>query len=76
VAAIFLELVAAAEWLELPETEDRTAEKATRMTVTAGTAALRLDLVEDPRILVARSLDEIGSTLWRQYSSGFSLAEF
>jgi hypothetical protein len=48
VAAIFLELVAAAEWLELPETEDRTAKKATRMAVTAGTAALRLDLVEDP----------------------------
>jgi hypothetical protein len=40
VAAIFLELVAAAEWLELPETEDRTSEKAARMTVTAGIATL------------------------------------
>jgi hypothetical protein len=39
-ATIFLELVAAAEWLELPETEDRTAEKATRMTVTARTTTL------------------------------------
>jgi hypothetical protein len=34
VAAIFLELV------ELPKTEDRTAEKAVRMVVTVGTAAL------------------------------------
>jgi hypothetical protein len=40
VATTFLELVAAAEWLELPETKDRTAEKAARMVVTAGTAAL------------------------------------
>jgi hypothetical protein len=40
VAAIFLELVSAAEWLELPETKDRTAEKAAKMVVTAGTAAL------------------------------------
>jgi hypothetical protein len=40
VEVIFLELAAAAEWLELPVTEDRTAEKAARMTVTAETAAL------------------------------------
>jgi hypothetical protein len=39
VAAIFLELVAAAEWFELPKTEDRIAEKAARMAVTAGTTA-------------------------------------
>jgi hypothetical protein len=39
-AAIFLELVAAAEWFELPETEDRTAEKAARTAVSARTVAL------------------------------------
>jgi hypothetical protein len=40
VAAIFLELDAAVEWLELPETEDRIAKKAARMAVISGTAAL------------------------------------
>jgi hypothetical protein len=49
----------------LPETEDRIAKKAARMAVISGTAALWLDLVEDPWIVVARSLDEIGSALWR-----------
>ena len=39
-AVTFLELVVVAEWFELPETEDRIAEKAARMTVLAGTAAL------------------------------------
>jgi hypothetical protein len=40
VTKIFLELAAAAEWLELLGTEGRTAEKATRMAVTAETTAL------------------------------------
>jgi hypothetical protein len=40
VMTIFLELAAAAEWLELLGTEGRTAEKATRMAVTAETTAL------------------------------------
>jgi hypothetical protein len=35
-----LELVAAAEWFELHKTGDKTVEKAARMTVSAGTAAL------------------------------------
>jgi hypothetical protein len=39
VAVIFLELVAAIEWLELPETDGRITEKA-RMIVLAGAAAL------------------------------------
>jgi hypothetical protein len=60
----------------LRETEDRIAEKADRMIVHVGTAALWLDLVEDPWIVVARSLDETGSTSWRQYSSWFSLVRF
>jgi hypothetical protein len=60
----------------LPETDGRIAEKAARMIVPAGAIALWLDLVEDPRIAVARSLDETGLALWRQYSSWFSLAEF
>jgi hypothetical protein len=38
VATIFLGLAAAVGWLELPE--DKTAEKATKMVVTAGTVAL------------------------------------
>jgi hypothetical protein len=76
VAAIFPELAAAAEWFELPKTEDGTTEKAARMVLTAGTTALCLDLVEDPRILVAISLGEIGSALWRQCSSWFSLVGF
>jgi hypothetical protein len=40
VAVIFFELIAAVEWLELPETGDRIAEKVARMIVPAGTAAL------------------------------------
>jgi hypothetical protein len=40
VVAIFLELVAATEWLELPETDGRIAEKAARMIVPAGATAL------------------------------------
>jgi hypothetical protein len=39
-AGIFLQLVAVAGWLELRETEDRIAEKADRMIVHVGTAAL------------------------------------
>jgi hypothetical protein len=38
--AIFLELVAIVELIELLETEDKTAEKVARMAVTAGTIAL------------------------------------
>jgi hypothetical protein len=68
VATIFLELVAAVEWFELPEAEDRTAEKAAKMAVNVGIIALWLDFVEDPRIVVARSLSEIGSALWRRCS--------
>jgi hypothetical protein len=37
---VFLELSAVVELLELPETEDRTAEKAAKMVVVAETAAL------------------------------------
>jgi hypothetical protein len=40
VVAIFLELAATFELLELPETEDRTAEKAAKMAVVAETTAL------------------------------------
>jgi hypothetical protein len=40
VAATFLELVVVVEWLELPETEGKIAEKAARMTVPIETAAL------------------------------------
>jgi hypothetical protein len=40
VVAIFLEFVAVAELIELPETEDRTAEKVAKMAVVAGTVAL------------------------------------
>jgi hypothetical protein len=40
VAAIFLELDAAVEWLELPGIEDRTAKKAARMAVTTRIAVL------------------------------------
>jgi hypothetical protein len=40
VVAIFLELAVVVELLELPETEDRTAEKATKMSVVAETAEL------------------------------------
>jgi hypothetical protein len=60
----------------LPETGDRIAEKVARMIVPAGTAALWVDLVEDSWIVVARSLDEIGSASWRKYSSWFSLVGF
>jgi hypothetical protein len=38
--AIFLELAAVVELIELLETEDKTAEKVARMVVTAGTVAL------------------------------------
>jgi hypothetical protein len=44
--------------------------------VLVGTTVMWLDLVEDPLIVVVRSLDEIGLALWRQYSSWFSLVEF
>jgi hypothetical protein len=37
---VFLELAAAIGLTVLPETEDRTAEKAAKMAVAAGTAAL------------------------------------
>jgi hypothetical protein len=40
VVVIFLELVAAIGLIELLETEDRTAEKAAKMAVVAGTVAL------------------------------------
>jgi hypothetical protein len=40
VVAIFLELAEAVELIELPETKDRTAEKAAKMAVATGTAAL------------------------------------
>jgi hypothetical protein len=40
VAAIFLELFVAAEWFELPVTEDRTVKKAARMAVNAGNVSL------------------------------------
>jgi hypothetical protein len=40
VVAIFLELVAVVGLIELPETGDRTAEKAAKMVVAAETAAL------------------------------------
>jgi hypothetical protein len=40
VAAIFLELGAVAELIELPETEDRTVGKVARMAVAAGTVVL------------------------------------
>jgi hypothetical protein len=40
VVAIFLELAVTFELLELPETEDRTAEKAAKMAVVAETTAL------------------------------------
>jgi hypothetical protein len=58
------------------ETEDRTAEKAAKMVVAAGTVALWLDLFENPWIVVARSLGETGSALWKQCSSWFSVAGF
>ena len=76
VVATFLELVVVAEWLESPETEDRTVGKAARTTAPAETTELRLDSVEDPRVVVARSLDGIGSASWRQCSSWFSLVGF
>jgi hypothetical protein len=38
--AIFLKLVATVRLIEFPETEDRTAEKAAKMAVAVGTAAL------------------------------------
>jgi hypothetical protein len=40
VVAIFLELAAAVGLIELLETKDRTAEKAAKMVVVAGTIAL------------------------------------
>jgi hypothetical protein len=40
VVVIFLELATVVELLELPETEDRTTEKATKMVVVAETATL------------------------------------
>jgi hypothetical protein len=40
VVAVFLELVVVVELLELPETEDRIAEKAAEMVVVAETVAL------------------------------------
>jgi hypothetical protein len=40
VAAIFLELAAVAEFIELPETEDKTAEKVSKIAVVVGTIAL------------------------------------
>jgi hypothetical protein len=46
-AAIFLELVAAAGLSELPVTEGRTLEKVARMVVVAESAALQLDLDEN-----------------------------
>jgi hypothetical protein len=39
VVAIFLELVATVGLIELPETKDKTAEKAAKLGVAAGTAA-------------------------------------
>jgi hypothetical protein len=39
---------------------DRTAEKAAKMAVVAGIAILWLDLVENSRTVIARSLDEVG----------------
>jgi hypothetical protein len=48
VVAIFLELATAVGLIELLETEDRTAEKATRLGVAVETAAPRLDFVENP----------------------------
>jgi hypothetical protein len=40
VAAIFLGMAAVAELIELPETEDRTAEKVAKMAVVSRTVAL------------------------------------
>jgi hypothetical protein len=69
---IFLGLAAT----ELPATEGRTVEKVAKMVVVAEIAALRLDLVENSRTVVARSLGEVDLALRRRYSSLPSLAEF
>jgi hypothetical protein len=50
---------------ELPATEGRTAEKVAKMVVIAEIAALRLDLVENSRTVVARSLGKVDLALRR-----------
>jgi hypothetical protein len=46
--AVFLELVVAAEWLELREAEGRIAERAAKMIVHVDIVESELGLVEDP----------------------------
>jgi hypothetical protein len=65
VVAIFLGLATTAELTELPATEGRTAEKVAKMVAIAEIAALRLDLVENSRTVVARSFGEVDLALRR-----------
>jgi hypothetical protein len=76
VVTIFLGLAATTELTELPATEGRTVEKVAKMVAIVEIAALQLDLVENSRTVVARSLGEVDLALRRRYSSLRFLAEF
>jgi hypothetical protein len=65
VATIFLGLAATTELTELPATKGRTVEKVAKMVAIAEIAALQLDLVENSRTVVARSLGEVDLALRR-----------
>jgi hypothetical protein len=76
VVARLLELVVVAGFTEFPATEGKIAEKVAMIVAVVEIATLRLNLVENSRIVAARNSGIVVSALRMQCSSKLSLAEF